>query len=67
MINPLNTTKTNVKFSHIGQHRPRQPLGLAYVSSFLKKITTTKLIDAAILRWETKKITDYINLVAQKF
>ena len=61
IINPLNETKSNVAFSHIGQHRLRQPLGLAYTSSFLKQITTVQLVDAAILGWDNKKTIEYIN------
>ena len=64
LINPLNTSTVNVKFSHIGKNRLRQPLGLAYVSSFLKKITSTQLIDGAILAWDKEKTIKYINSVA---
>lgn len=63
IVNPLNVTDSNIKFSHIGQHRQRQPLDLAYISSFLKKITGVQLVDAAILRWGTQKTIDFINEV----
>lgn len=66
LINPLNITEANAKFSHIGEHRLRQPLDLAYLSSFLKAFTATQLIDAAILKWETEKTIRYIHEVAPK-
>lgn len=64
LINPLNVSAVNTKLSHLGKNRLRQPLGLAYVSSFLKKITSVQLIDGAILGWNKKETIDYINLVA---
>lgn len=64
IINPLNETKSNVRFSHIGVHRLRQPLDLAYLSSFLKKFTSAQLVDAAILKWPTEKTVEFINLVS---
>lgn len=64
IINPLNETAHNVQFSHISVHRLRQPLDLAYSSSFLKKITTVQLVDAAILKWSTAKTIEFINLAA---
>jgi radical SAM superfamily enzyme YgiQ (UPF0313 family) len=66
LINPLNVTSSNAKFSHIGQHRQRQPLDLAYVSSFLKKITTVQLVDAAILGWTPSRTIDFINEVGSE-
>lgn len=63
LINPLNLTAGNIKFSHIGKHRLRPPLELAYISSFLKKIASTQLIDAAILNWDAAKTIEYINLI----
>lgn len=63
IVNPLNKSKSNEMFSHIGQNRLRQPLGLAYVSSFLKKITDVQFVDAAILGWDGDKTASYIDLV----
>lgn len=63
IINPLNENKSNANFSHIGKHRLRQPLGLAYINAFLKKITDTQLVDAAILSWDVEKTIQYINLI----
>lgn len=64
IVNPLNESKSNILFSHISMHRLRQPIDLAYISAFLKKITSVQLIDAAILKWDADKTIKYINLVA---
>ena len=63
LINPLNLTAGNIKFSHIGKHRLRPPLELAYIGSFLKKITPVQLVDAAILNWDPAKTIEYINSI----